>query len=433
MPRPGGLALTRSRAGRGPRGVALVAGQQPRLGEPRQVLEPVELPDPLGVAVPGAVVDRVRRQVGPVHARERVVRPVDRARVVGLGVREEREPVLEDAVGGGEQLLDRPGVRGGDGGRGVPVEQDRAPGAGPEVAEQGRPVGVGASQQRGVVGLAVAGDPPGGRRADRQRAVRDLARAHRLQPPGVPGELGRGKSTQTGHTEHGRRGAAQARRRATDSTISVNAAAVFSTVNSARARSCARCPSSARSAGSSASRARRSARPSASPEGTRKPVDALGDLVAQRADVGRHHRQPGGHRLDHRDRDALVHRGQREHVAAREQPRDVAAQPEERHRLLQAPLRRAPGSSRRLPSPTTTSRRFGRSARAKASNITSCAFCRLRRATMTTTTSSSAAQLGADLGAAPRRHGLGRRDAVGHHVLARPRARKRPTPSSSCR
>ena len=79
-------------------GVPVVPGEEPGLGEPWQVLQPVQLPDPLRVAV-GPVVDARSRFVRPPEAGTRVEVPVD-----GFGepdgiLAEEGERSVEDGIG----------------------------------------------------------------------------------------------------------------------------------------------------------------------------------------------------------------------------------------------------------------------------------------------------------------------------------------------
>ena len=99
--------------------------------------------------------------------------------------------------------------------------------------------------------------------------------------------------------------------------------------STARARRVRPAPSRARSSGSSASARSRSATASTSPGGTTKPETPSVDDVAHAADVGRDDGLAGRLRLDHRDRRALVRRGERDDVARRVDRADVGPEPGE--------------------------------------------------------------------------------------------------------
>ena len=58
-------------------GVAVVPGEEPCLGEPRQVLQAVQLPDPLGVSGGNPVIDPAGVARRPLELAEGVVIPID--------------------------------------------------------------------------------------------------------------------------------------------------------------------------------------------------------------------------------------------------------------------------------------------------------------------------------------------------------------------
>ena len=90
-----------------------------------------------------------------------------------------------------------------------------------------------------------------------------------------------------------------------------------------------------RSAPSSSRRASACASASGSPAGTSTPVSPSATSSRDAADVGGHHRQPGRHRLEDRERRALRPARQHEHVGARQERRNVVAIPEQRDPLAE--------------------------------------------------------------------------------------------------
>jgi hypothetical protein len=70
---------------------------------------------------------------------------------------------------------------------------------------------------------------------------------------------------------------------------------------------------------------------------------AIANEVGQHADIGREHRQAGGHRLQHRERTGFLARHQGEHIHRRQHMGNVLARSGEDDALFHAqPFRRAP-------------------------------------------------------------------------------------------
>ena len=74
------------------------------------------------------------------------------------------------------------------------------------------------------------------------------------------------------------------------------------------------------------------------PGGSEQSRVAVLHYLGHAADVGRHHRQPGGHRLDDRQRNTLVAAGQEEHVGRGQQTGHVGTQSQQPHLLRQSVL-----------------------------------------------------------------------------------------------